>query len=180
MGVGLTAVSRQVFTKPANTCPVNELSVSTPRSPSGKFQRQRRDIPCDEGRSRNHRSEEAGGGPARGTARTKIGDQNDRRSVHVKERQRQTGKASFRQSLLLGGLPVRRRRLVVNHCCKWRGPPKPRRSRPATGFLKPTLCTHLRARTTFDQTIRLGSRDCQNGITAARGSRVVCSFDEPR
>jgi len=86
MGVGLTAVSRQVFTKPANTCPVNELSVSTPRSPSGKFQRQRRDIPCDEGRSRNHRSEEAGGGPARGTARTKIGDQNDRRSVHVKGR----------------------------------------------------------------------------------------------
>ena len=88
--------------------------------------------------------------------------------------------ASFRQSLLLGGLPVRRRRLVVNHCCKWRGPPKPRRSRPPTGFLKPTLCTHLRARTTFDQTIRLGSRDFQNGITAARGSRVVCSFDEPR
>ena len=35
MGVGLTAVSRQVFTKPANTRPVNELSVSTPRSPSG-------------------------------------------------------------------------------------------------------------------------------------------------
>ena len=86
MGVGLTAVSRQVFTKPANTRPVNELSVSTPRSPSGKFQQQRRDIPCYEGRSRNHRSEEAGGGPARGTARTKIGDQNDRRSVHVKGR----------------------------------------------------------------------------------------------
>src|SRR5439155_24699949 len=27
-------ISRQVFTKPANTCPVNELSVSTPRKSS--------------------------------------------------------------------------------------------------------------------------------------------------
>src|SRR5438128_2972431 len=105
MGVGLTAVSRQVFTKPANTRPVNELSVSTPRSPSGSssgsvaiFRATKVEVAITDRRKQAADLLEA-------QRETKIGDQNDRRSVHVKGRQRQTGKSSFRQSLLLGGLP---------------------------------------------------------------------------